>query len=176
MLDFSASAAGYTVFSKIDLQKGYGQITVNPKDVQKTAINTPSTRGCLFASEPTTASAAWDTARKSACKAARDTAHLSTQPIFSPAQWSSPMGSYSLSAPHAVTPAPAVALIAPAVAAATTAVVPVASTIAPTAPAAVPTAPFVVTPTAVLASRPGCPCSGPDPPSCHPCWPWPPML
>jgi hypothetical protein len=52
MLDFAARAAGYTVFSKIDLQKGYGQITVNPKDVQKTAItNTPSTRGCLFASE-----------------------------------------------------------------------------------------------------------------------------
>ncbi len=41
MLDFAAKAAGCTVFSKIDLRKGYHQIPVNPADEQKTAINTP---------------------------------------------------------------------------------------------------------------------------------------
>ncbi len=41
MLDFAAKAAGCTVFSKIDLRKGYHQIPVNPEDVQKTAITTP---------------------------------------------------------------------------------------------------------------------------------------
>jgi hypothetical protein len=41
MLDFAAKAAGCTVFSKIDLRKGYHQIPVNPADVQKTAITTP---------------------------------------------------------------------------------------------------------------------------------------
>jgi hypothetical protein len=41
MLDFAAKAAGSTVFSKIDLRKGYHQIPVNPADVQKTAITTP---------------------------------------------------------------------------------------------------------------------------------------
>jgi hypothetical protein len=50
MLDFAAKAAGLTVFSKIDLRKGYHQIPVNPEDVQKTAITTPfvcsSTSGC----------------------------------------------------------------------------------------------------------------------------------
>ncbi len=40
MLDFAAKAAGCTVFSKIDLRKGYHQIPVN-QDVQKTAITTP---------------------------------------------------------------------------------------------------------------------------------------
>jgi hypothetical protein len=41
MLDFAAKAAGCTVFSKIDLRKGYHQIPVNPEDVQKTTITTP---------------------------------------------------------------------------------------------------------------------------------------
>jgi hypothetical protein len=41
MLDFAAKAAGCTVFSKIDLRKGYHQILVNPADVQKTSITTP---------------------------------------------------------------------------------------------------------------------------------------
>jgi hypothetical protein len=41
MLDFAAKAAGCTVFSKIDLRKGYHQIPVNPADEQKTAITTP---------------------------------------------------------------------------------------------------------------------------------------
>ncbi len=41
MLDFAAKAAGCTVFSKIDLRKGYHQIPVNPADVQKTAITPP---------------------------------------------------------------------------------------------------------------------------------------
>ncbi len=41
MLDFAAKAAGCTVFSKIDLRKGYHQIPVNQADVQKTAITTP---------------------------------------------------------------------------------------------------------------------------------------
>ena len=41
MLDFTAKAAGCTVFTKIDLRKGYHQIPVNPADVPKTAIVTP---------------------------------------------------------------------------------------------------------------------------------------
>jgi hypothetical protein len=41
MLNFAAKAAGCTLFSKIDLRKGYHQIPVNPADVQKTAITTP---------------------------------------------------------------------------------------------------------------------------------------
>jgi cytoskeleton-associated protein 5 len=41
MLDFAAKAAGCTVFSKVDLRKGYHQIPVNPADVPKTAIFTP---------------------------------------------------------------------------------------------------------------------------------------
>jgi hypothetical protein len=39
MLDFAAKAAGCTVFSKIDLRKGYLQIPVNQEDMQ-TAITT----------------------------------------------------------------------------------------------------------------------------------------
>jgi hypothetical protein len=41
MMDFAAKAAGCTVFSKVDLRKGYNQIPVNPADVPKTAITTP---------------------------------------------------------------------------------------------------------------------------------------
>jgi hypothetical protein len=41
MLDFTAKAAGCTVFSNIDLRKGYHQNPVNPEDVQKTTITTP---------------------------------------------------------------------------------------------------------------------------------------
>jgi hypothetical protein len=41
MMDFAAKAAGCTVFSKVDLRKGYHQIPVNPADVPKTAITTP---------------------------------------------------------------------------------------------------------------------------------------
>ncbi len=39
-LDFAAKAAGCTIFSKIVLRKGYHHISVNPEDVQKTAITT----------------------------------------------------------------------------------------------------------------------------------------
>ena len=39
--DFAAGLAGCTVFSKVDLVKGYHQIPVRKEDVQKTAIATP---------------------------------------------------------------------------------------------------------------------------------------
>jgi hypothetical protein len=41
MLDFSNRLSGCTVFSKIDLRKGYWQVTVRPEDRKKTAIITP---------------------------------------------------------------------------------------------------------------------------------------
>jgi hypothetical protein len=41
MMDFVARAAGCTVFSKIDLKKGYHQIPMNPGDIPKTGITTP---------------------------------------------------------------------------------------------------------------------------------------
>jgi hypothetical protein len=40
-LDFAAKAAGCTVLSKIDLQKGHHQIPVNPEDMQKPPFTTP---------------------------------------------------------------------------------------------------------------------------------------
>ena len=39
--DFNANMAGETIFSKIDLYKGYHQIPVAPEDVHNTAIITP---------------------------------------------------------------------------------------------------------------------------------------
>ncbi len=41
MLDFSDRLSGCTVFSKIDLRKGYWQVPVRPEDRKKTAIITP---------------------------------------------------------------------------------------------------------------------------------------
>ncbi len=41
MLDFAHVAAGCSIFSKIDLRKGYHQIPVRPDDICKTAISTP---------------------------------------------------------------------------------------------------------------------------------------
>ena len=39
--DFTAQLAGCTIFSKVDLMRGYNQIPVRPKDVPKTAVITP---------------------------------------------------------------------------------------------------------------------------------------
>ena len=39
--DFAAGLAGSTIFSKIDLVKGYHQVSVRPEDIPKTAIVTP---------------------------------------------------------------------------------------------------------------------------------------
>jgi hypothetical protein len=41
MLDFSERIAGFTIFSKVDLRKGYHQILMHPGDIEKMAIATP---------------------------------------------------------------------------------------------------------------------------------------
>ena len=41
MADITSSLAGATVFSKLDLKKGYHQIPMHPADIRKTAIITP---------------------------------------------------------------------------------------------------------------------------------------
>jgi hypothetical protein len=41
MLDFSGRLEGCTVFSKIDLRKGYWQVPVAEEDIAKTAVITP---------------------------------------------------------------------------------------------------------------------------------------
>ncbi len=41
MMDFSSRVAGCSIFTKIDLRKGYCQIPMHPADILKTAIITP---------------------------------------------------------------------------------------------------------------------------------------
>jgi hypothetical protein len=41
MMDFSSRVAGCSLFTKIDLSKGYYQIPMHPADILKTAIITP---------------------------------------------------------------------------------------------------------------------------------------
>ena len=41
IMDFNSELSGMTVFSKIDLLKGYHQIPVSPDDIRKTAVITP---------------------------------------------------------------------------------------------------------------------------------------
>jgi hypothetical protein len=41
MADLSARLEGCTIFSKLDLQKGYLHVPVRPEDIAKTAIITP---------------------------------------------------------------------------------------------------------------------------------------
>ena len=41
ILDFTYRISGSTVFSKLDLNKGYYQVPMNEGDIQKTAIITP---------------------------------------------------------------------------------------------------------------------------------------
>ena len=41
MQDLSARLHGKTIFSKLDLKKGYHQIPLHPDDIPKTAVNTP---------------------------------------------------------------------------------------------------------------------------------------
>jgi hypothetical protein len=41
MMDFVGKMVGCSIFSKIDLRKGYHLIPVHPSDIQKTVITTP---------------------------------------------------------------------------------------------------------------------------------------
>jgi hypothetical protein len=41
MMDFAAKAADCTIFSKIDLKRGYNPVPLHPEDILKMAITTP---------------------------------------------------------------------------------------------------------------------------------------